>query len=159
MIRQLTADDFTEFKKLCVAQHEEAKLPQNNIGDWSVYLQKIRETLITDTNNIFVLLDGNKMIGYTIGTLNEIPWNQNRFGDIGMFFVHPEHRNKRNADQLWNAIVDWFEQNKCKYVMASVFLFDENCQADQEHIDRASVYFKSKGMNACGNFFVKGIDE
>lgn len=31
MIRQLTADDFTEFKKLCVAQHEEAKLPQNSM--------------------------------------------------------------------------------------------------------------------------------
>tara|TARA_R110000868_G_scaffold96433_3_gene265371 strand:+ start:16464 stop:16958 length:495 start_codon:yes stop_codon:yes gene_type:complete len=159
MIRQLTSDDFTQFKKLCEAQHKEAELPESNIGSWPSYLKKIKQILISNTDNVFVMFEDNKMIGYTIGTINEIPWNDNRFGDIGMFFVNPEHRNKRNADNLWNAIVDWFEQNQCRYVMASVFLFKENCEADKHHIDRASAYFQSKGMNWCGNFFVKGLNE
>ena len=159
MIKQLTADDFGEFKTICLIQNDEANLPESNNGSLPVYLQKIRQVLISNTDNVFVIWENNKIIGYTIGTINEIPWNQNRYGDIGMFFVHPEHRNKKNADALYKAIVNWFKENNCVYVMASVFIFKDNCEPDLDYIERASGYFELQGMRHCGNFFVKGIDE
>lgn len=121
--------------------------------------QNIRNAFIYQDHKIYVFEKERRFVGYIIGKLDEQFWNKKLFGEILLFYVEPEYRNKYHADQLFDYMVQWFNENGCSYVMSSIFCMLNDYSINENYVERGRQYFRSKHMNEVGYTFVLPAQE
>jgi ribosomal protein S18 acetylase RimI-like enzyme len=94
--------------------------------------------VITKVNNgkgrIIVAEDGDKLVGYIIGTIEEIvgedlfEFKPAKEGFITDIFVKEEYRRQGIAEKLMNMIIDFFEKEECDYVKLYTQASNHNAQ-------------------------------
>lgn len=135
----------------------EAEVFQNLPIDDVFAKDTIRNALIDESNQAFVVEKGGDVVGYSLVGLSTKIWNPTLYAEVYFFYVHSSMRNKYLADSLHEATCSWAYQNGAQWIEFSVALFDEHYQGKQDYIERASIYFEHKGGSRCGNIFVQEL--
>ncbi len=158
MLRQATSQDFNQLRTIYQAQVDEAEIKNKKLKfDVETAIELTRERLIENTSNILIYIRDEKIVGYAVVNLCQITWNKTRTGNIEMFFIHPEYRKKISSHKFLDQIEEYLRDNDVELMLSNVFLFDSECNVDNDYVNRASDYFEAKGMKWCGNWFVKEL--
>jgi len=158
MIRELKVEEFDKFLDLAIVHHTDAGLPESDQIDRIHCKKELRNAFIYSNWKIFVNEENNKITGYIVGYIDKKLWNNAIFGEITLLFVHPEHRSKKVADDLFDAMVDWFSKKGCEYYLASCMSWNKEYKKVDAWSDRATNYYKSRGLNEVGYTYVQPID-
>ena len=158
MIRELRTDELEKFVNLAVEHALDAGLIKHDQLDRNHTKQQCKQVMIDPDYKILVYVQDDKLAGYVVGNITQKLWNQSLYGEVIMFFVHPEVRNKYIADDLFQAIQDWFVHNGCLYFQASCMNYNKEYEANEEYLHRSKVYFKRKHMNEVGYHYVKSLE-
>ena len=158
MIRQLKVEEFDQFLDVAILHHNDAGLPESDQIDRGYSKKQLKNMYIYQNWRIFVAEENGRFIGYIAGYIDKKLWNNSLFGEIVLLFVHPEHRSKLLADQLFDAMVEWFIGAGCQYYLASCMSWDSEFKKVERWSERATNYFSSKGMQEVGYTFVQPID-
>ena len=157
MIRKFTPADINQVIRLVREHAAEAQVFQNLPVDDIYAKDNIRNALIDEANQCFVVEKGGEIVGYSLVGLATKIWNPTLYAEVYFFYVHSGMRNKFLADSLYEATCSWAYENGASWIEFSVSLFDEMFKGKEEYIDRASTYFEHKGSNHCGNIFVQEL--
>lgn len=158
MIRELKVTEFESFLDLAIQHNEDAGLAGHDNIDRSHCKKQLRHAFIYQNWKIYVSEKNGKMIGYIAGYVDTKLWNNTKFGEIALIFVHPEHRSKTVADELYDALVGWFSDVGCRYYLASCMSWNTDFECNTTWTDRAKSYFQSRDMSEVGYSYVKQIE-
>jgi GNAT superfamily N-acetyltransferase len=158
MIRQLKVEEFDKFLDLAIVHHTDAGLPERDTIDRGYSKKQLRNMYIYQNWRIYIAEEGDKITGYIAGYVDRKLWNNTLFGEIVLLFVHPEHRSKLVADQLFDTMVDWFSSVGCEYYLASCMSWTNEYERVDAWSDRATKYFKSRNMKEVGYTYIQPID-
>lgn len=157
-IRQPRPDELEKLANVCVEHAKDAGLIEHDQLDRAHSKKQLRSMMISPDYKIFVLDYNDVFAGYIVGNVSQKLWNKTLYGEIILYFVHPEVRNKYIADDLFNAIEDWFVECGCLYVQASCLMYDENYQPNQNWLHRSKTYLQTRTMNEVGYHYVKQLE-
>ena len=157
MMKQATIKDFAQLELIYRAHAEEANVQGKLSFDVETALQLTRQRLIENTSNILLYHRDDKVVGYAVISMSEITWNRVTTANIEMFYLHPEYRQKISSHKFLDQIEEYLRDNDVELMLSNVFLFDSECNVDNDYVNRASDYFEAKGMKWCGNWFVKEL--
>jgi hypothetical protein len=159
MIREVKPKEIGLLCDLCAEHALDAGLVTHDQLDRKFVKEQIKKGIINPNMQIYVYEEGDQFIGYVAGAGKQKIWNGTVYGEIILFFVHPEARKgKRIADELFMAIQDWFVEVGCVYMQASNMIFNEDYQPDDEWLTKARTYYKQQDMAECGYHFVKDLE-
>lgn len=159
MIREPNVTELEKITDIAVEHGKDAGIYGHDDGDRSHFKQQIRQMMISPDYKIFVYETNDKFAGYIVGSINQKLWNPTLYGELILYFVHPEVRNKYIADDLFGVLQDWFVENGCRYMQASCLMYDENYQPNDPWLHRATTYYKSKGMAEVGYHYVMDLEQ
>lgn len=158
MIRQPRTDELEKLANIAVEHAMDAGLDEHDQLDRVHSKQQLRTMMISPNYKIFVSEENGVFSSYAVATVCEKLWNSTLHGEVILFFVHPEVRNKYLADDLWNAMQDWFVETGCVYMQASCLMYKSDYQPNEKWLHRATSYFKTKGMAEVGYHYVQDLE-
>ena len=158
MIRQPHPNELEKLVSICVEHANDAGLIEHDQLDRSHSKQQLKQMMISPDYKIFVYEYKDKFAGYIVGNISQKLWNKTLYGEIVLYFVHPEVRNKHIADDLFNAVEDWFVENGCQYQQASCLMYDSDYKANETWLHRSTTYLKTRHMNEVGYHYVKKLE-
>ena len=69
-------------------------------------------------NKIFVVIENNKVVGFVSGRiLNQQGKTIEKYGKLDDLFILKKFRGSGFAAKLVDSLLNWFKNNKCKYVV------------------------------------------
>ena len=158
VIREPRPDELELLTNLCVEHAKDAGLIEHDQLDRAHTKQQLKQMMISPDFKIFVNTNNDKFDGYIVGNITQKLWNNSLYGEIILYFVHPESRNKYLADDLFNSIEDWFKENGCLYSQASCLMYDKNYEPYERWLHRSTTYLKTRHMNEVGYHYVKPLE-
>jgi len=159
MIREPRVDELEKLANIAVEHARDAGLIEHDQLDRAHSKQQLRNMMISPDYKIFVKEEDTGVFSaYAVGAVSEKLWNTTLHGELILFFVHPEVRNKYLADDLWNVMQDWFVQTGCVYMQASCLMYDNRYLPNTTWLHRATTYFQTKGMNEVGYHYVQDLE-
>lgn len=159
MIRQPRPEELEKLVNVCVEHAKDAGLVDHDQLDRSHSKQQLKQMMISPDYKIFVYERDGVFAGYVVGNITQKLWNKTLYGEIILYFLHPEVRNKNLADDLFNAVEDWFLDNGCLYQQASCLMYDSMYQPNTEWLNRSTTYLKTRGMAEVGYHYVKPLEK
>ena len=157
MIRPVDPRELEKFVDLCIAHSKDAGMDHDEIN--RMFLRKqLKQMLIEPNYQIFVAEQHGSFVGYVMGSIHEKLYNAKQYGELLFIFIHPEIRNKLILDQLYNRMEEWFLENNCMFMQASVMASDEEWLCQEKYVDKARDYFHKRcGMKEVGYHFIKPL--
>ncbi len=158
MIREVRINELEGLTNLAIEHGNDAGLISHDAVDRNYAKQQIKQMMINPDYKVFVAIKDDKIVGYIIGNITQKLWNPSLYGEVIVFFVHPEVRNKYLADDLFQAVKDWFIDNGCLYFQASCLTYTKEYQPNDEWLHRVKTYFKTQKMTEVGYHYVKPLE-
>jgi hypothetical protein len=158
MIRELRTNELEKFTDLAVQHAIDAGLISHDQLERNYVKQQCKQVMISPDYKILVVVKDDVFVGYVVGNITQKLWNSSLFGEVIMFFIHPDVRNKYLADDLFQAIQDWFIDNGCIYFQASCMNYTQDYKANDDYLRRSRIYFQKQHMNEVGYHFVKQLE-
>ena len=158
MIREPRPDELEKIVNIAAEHARDAGLIEHDTLDRNHFKAQIRAMMISPDYKIFVEVQNDIFVGYIVGMVTQKLWNPTIYGEIVLYFVHPEVRNKFLADDLFNSVEDWFMSNGCLYVQASCLMYDKEYQANESWLHRSTSYLKTRRMTEVGYHYVKKLE-
>lgn len=158
MIREPNVDELELLTDIAIEHAHDAGLINHDTLDRAHFKKQLRAIMISPDYKIWVHEKHGKFVGYVIAGVFQKLWNPTKYGEIILFFVHPEVRNKYLADDLFNAAQDWFVDCGCIYQQASCLMFKEDYEPNTEWLHRATTYYKTRGMAEVGYHYVQDLE-
>lgn len=159
MIREPRVDELEKLANIGVEHAKDAGLLEHDQLERSHFKQQLREMMISPDYKIFVKEEGSVFSAYAVGCVTQKLWNSTLHGEMILFFVHPEVRNKYLADDLYNVMQDWFVETGCVYMQASCLMYDKDYLPNEPWLHRATTYFKTKGLSEVGYHYVEDLEQ
>lgn len=158
MIREPRVDELEKLADIAVEHAKDAGLDSHDQLDRAHSKQQLRQMMISPDYKIFVHEENGVFSAYVVAAVVQKLWNPTLHGELILFFVHPEVRNKYLADDLWNVMQDWFVETGCVYMQASALMYNEKYQPNNTWLHRATTYYKTKGMEEVGYHYVQDLE-
>lgn len=158
MIREVRVDELEKLVNICVEHATDAGLVDHDQLDRAHSKQQLRQMMISPDFKIYVYEQGDVFAGYIIGNITQKLWNTSLYGEIILYFLHPEVRNKHLADDLFNSIETWFREHGCLYQQASCLMYNKDYLPNEEWLHRSTTYLKSRSMAEVGYHYVKPLE-
>lgn len=158
MIREPRVDELELLTDIAIEHAHDAGLIKHDTLDRAHFKKQLRAIMISPDYKIWVYEKNDKFVAYIIAGVFQKLWNPTKYGELILFFVHPEVRNKYLADDLFNAAQDWFVECGCLYQQASCLMYTEEYEPNKEWLHRATTYFKTRGMAEVGYHYVQDLE-
>ena len=158
VIRQPHTEELELLVNVGVEHAKDAGLTQHDCLERNHFKKQLRQIMISPDYKIFVYEQNGVFAGYVVAGVFQKLWNPTLHGEIVLFFVHPEVRNKYIADDLLNTALNWFAECGCQYYQASCLMYDADYQPNQEWLHRSRTYFAKAGMAEVGYHFVQNLE-
>ncbi|WKW35137.1 glucosamine 6-phosphate N-acetyltransferase [Phage DSL-LC06] len=159
MIREPRPEEIEILIDLMLNHAQDCGVSSYDPVDRTYLKENMRNAFMYQDHKIYVFEREKKFIGYILGKLDEQFWNRRRFGEIVLFYIEPEYRNKYHADMLFNHMTQWFNEHSCSYVMSSIFCMKNDYTINDRYVERGRQYFLSQNMNEVGYTFVLPTQE
>lgn len=158
MIRQPRQDELELLTDLAVEHAHDAGLNEHDQVDRRHTKRQWKQVMINPDYVVFVVIQNNKFVGYSLSSVCEKLWNTTLHGEIINFYISPEVRNKYVADDLYNTTVTDLMEKGCVYLQASCLMYDKDYQPNEQWLHRAKTFFKSKGLAEVGYHYVRKLE-
>lgn len=158
MIRPPYTTELEKLVDISLKHAQDAGYAGHDDVDRTYWKNQLRQIMIQPDMQILVAEQHGELVGYVIGSINEKIWNGKRYGEVGFIYIDKNIRNKLLLDDLWNNIEQWFLENNCLFMQASVMGYDKDFQQAEDFVQKACKYYEKRhGMNEVGYHFVKPI--
>lgn len=158
MLREPRVDELEKLTNIAVEHAKDAGLVEHDQLDRAHFKKQLRQIMISPDYKIWVFEKNDVFHGYVIAGVFQKLWNSTKYGEIILFFVHPEVRNKYLADDLFNVAQNWFVECGCLYQQASALMYDNEYQPNSTWLHRATTYYKTRGMAEVGYHYVQDLE-
>lgn len=158
MIREPRVDELELITDIAVEHATDAGLIDHDTLERNHFKKQIRAMMISPDYKIWIYEKNGKFAAYIIAGVFQKLWNSSKYGEIILFFVHPEVRNKFLADDLFNTAQNWFLECGCLYQQASCLMYDDEYNPNTKWLHRATTYFKTRGMEEVGYHYVQNLE-
>jgi len=159
MIREPRVDELEKLTNLAAEHAKDAGLIEHDQLERGYFKQQLKAMMISPDFKVFVKDEGNVFSAYCVVAAQQKLWNSSLYGEIILFFVHPEVRNKFLADDLFNVAEDWCKEVGCIFMHASCCMYDNQYQPNEPWLYRSKTYWnKSQKMAEVGYHYVKKLE-
>jgi len=158
MIREPNANELEKIVDIANEHALDAGLQGKDAFDRSYFKKQIRRAMISPDYHILVYEKSGEFVAYAMGSAQEKLWNNTVYGELVLFFVHPDVRKRSVADELFMAMQDWFLEAGCVFMQASCMGYTQDYEPNTEWLHRARTYFSTSDMQEVGYHFVKNLE-
>lgn len=159
MVREPKPSELEKLTDLAHAHAEDAGLTDHDQFDRKHSREQLKRAMISPDYTVLVYEKDGVFIGYAMGAANTKLWNNTIYGEMILFFVHPNERKRSVADELFYAMQDWFLEVGCVFMQASCMGYDKDYMPNEAWLNRARNYFTTSGMQEVGYHFVKNLED
>lgn len=159
MVRQPKPKELEKLTDLANAHAVDAGLNEHDQFDRKHSKEQLKRAMISPDYNVLVYEKQGVFIGYAMGSANVKLWNKTQYGEMILFFVHPNERKKSIADELFYAMQDWFVEVGCVFMQASCMSYTKDYMPNEEWLRRARNYFAHNSMEEVGYHYVKNLED
>lgn len=160
MIHNIRVLQPKEINRLMPIIHEHGKsaeLASHDPLDEKVCFDRLRQAMIDPNFRIFVCEQDQQIVSYAVAQVSKKLYNDTVIGNVVMFFVHPEARQKSLSDQMWEACEDFFYAAGAKMMQAMCVAHTAEFKPTVRFLDRAQSFYRSKGADCVGYIHMKGL--
>jgi len=160
MIHHIRVLQPKEINRLMPIIHEHGKsaeLASHDPLDEKVCFDRLRQAMIDPNFRIFVCEQDQQIVAYAVAQVSKKLYNDTVIGNVVMFFVHPEARQKSLSDQMWEACEDFFYAAGAKMMQAMCVAHTAEFKPTVRFLDRAQSFYRSKGADCVGYIHMKGL--
>lgn len=158
MIREPKPVELEMLTDIAVEHAKDAGLKEHDVLERGWAKKQLKAMMISPDYKILVDEQQGKFAGYAVGAVYQKLWNPTKHGELVLFFVHPEVRNKYIADSLFDTMRQWFVDTGCVYYQASCLMYDSDYKPNEPWLRRATTYFKSRDMEQVGYHYVQNLE-
>jgi len=156
-IRRLQAKEMYKLQDIIHHHAESAELGDHDPLIESVCFENFRKALIDPNFSILVCEQNSEIVAYAAVQLTKKLYNNTIVGNVVMFFVRPDVRSKTLSDQLWQACEDEFYAAGAQIMQAECVAHTAEFKPTVKFLDRAQLFYRSKGAECVGYIHMKGL--